>query len=313
VTVPACSRFCTYTQGAYGNAGGTHCNGQTTPAFVTGLLSTPLTVGAGTKTITFTSADASCLISKLPAGGTAAVLGGSYTCATIQPINSGKIYNVLLGQNITLGLNMRINGGTLSSLRLTGRFIRTASGTGTGCSALGTATGSGQAWALPQSVITYLGANNTVADLFALANRALGGTYVPSGSNPSLSDINNAVDVINNAFDGCKVLVSISNTAPRISNHSVEENVVEGLNVLVYPNPFSDNLRVRVEAPSHSHVSVEIYSMDGRKVADVFNGLTGEETIREFDANTSMLSPGTYLCRVVAGGQVHIERVSMIR
>jgi uncharacterized membrane protein len=124
VTVPACSRFCTYTQGAYGNAGGTHCNGQTTPAFVTGLLATPLTVGAGTKTITFNASDASCLISKLPAGGTAAVLGGSYTCATIQPINSGKIYNVLLGQTITLGLNMRINSGTLSSLRLTGRYIR---------------------------------------------------------------------------------------------------------------------------------------------------------------------------------------------
>jgi hypothetical protein len=311
--VTPCVRYCTYTQGAYGNAGGTHCNGQTTPAFVTGLLSTPLTVGAGTKTITFNASDANCLIGILPAGGTAAALTSSATCATYGPLNNGKIYNILLGQTITLGLNMRINGGVLANLALTGRYIRTASGSGSGCSSTGTAVGTGQVWSLPQSVITYLGVNNKISDLFNLANQALGGTYVPSSGGPSLSEINNAVDVINNAFDGCKILVSISNTSPRISNRPATEELISDLSVLVYPNPFSENLRIRVEAPVHTALTVELYGLDGRKALDIFSGDSGEEPLHELEANTSRLAPGTYLCKVILGDAVHIERVILTR
>ncbi|MFM2134678.1 MAG: hypothetical protein RL021_78, partial [Bacteroidota bacterium] len=242
----------------------------------------------------------------------AAVLGGSYTCANVQPINNGKIYNVLLGQTITLGLNMRINNNALSSLPLVGRYIRTANGSGTGCFSSGVATGSGQTWTLPRSVVTYLGTSNTVADLFTLANRALAGLYVPSGSNPSLSDINNAVDVINNAFDGCKVLVSISNTVPRMLGENREE-VYGTEEVTVYPNPFNDQLRIRVDLQQRDQLSVKLFSLDGRLVTDVFNGDSGEESNVEFEVNTMNLAPGTYLCKVVVGSQTYVDRVVLMK
>ena len=308
VTVEPCNQLCTYTQGAYGNAGGVHCNGQTTPAFVTTLLSTPLTVGAATKTITFTSADVSCLIAKLPSGGNAAPLNASYTCATIQPINNGKIYNILLGQTIVLGLNVRIPGNNLADLRLSGRFITTAPGSGSGCGAAGTATGAGSTFSLPASVVTYLGANNRVSDLLQLANNALGGVYVPSGSNPGYSDISGAVDAINNAFDGCRVLVSVSNTSLR--NSLIEE---KDQAVTVFPNPFKNELNIRVETSENKPLSIEIMTISGSHVATVYDGDATESGVQEFRFDSQQLPEGVYLCKVRTGKRSSVQRIVLYR
>ena len=65
--------------------------------------------------------------------------------------------------------------------------------------------------------------NNTVADLYQLANRALAGTYVQTPGHPSLTAIATAVDVINNAFDGCRMLGGFSNVAiAKVENSEAE-------------------------------------------------------------------------------------------
>lgn len=313
VTVEPCVRYCTYTQGAYGNAGGTHCNGQTTPAFVAGLLNTPLVVGAGTRTVTFNSSDVNCLISVLPSGGTAASLGGSYTCSNVQPLNNGKIYNILLGQTITLGLNLRISGSPLSGLSLNGRFINTATSNVSGCGPQGgTLTGPIQTWTLPASVVTYLGSNNTVAHLYQLANNALGRVYIPSGNNPSLTDINNAVDIINNAFDGCRQLVSISNTS---GSRLAAESASPGLtgSVTVFPNPFRDQVAVRIDSEKTGQLEIALYSITGERIALVHQGEITTAGMNEFRFDSMGIPSGIYLCKVILGNEMSIQRVVLSR
>ena len=51
------SRFCSYTQGFFGNSGGTACDGDDTPEFLKTLLKTPLVLGGGANTLTLDSND----------------------------------------------------------------------------------------------------------------------------------------------------------------------------------------------------------------------------------------------------------------
>jgi hypothetical protein len=64
---------------------------------------------------------------------------------------------------------------------------------------------------IPQNVLDSLGGANepplTVGGLLELGNRALAGLSTGSAS---ISEVNEAVDAINNLFDGCRGLVDCS-------------------------------------------------------------------------------------------------------
>ena len=121
---------------------------------------------------------------------------------------------MLLGQTITLGLNLRLDP-TLANLDLTTigtpvvvkgvayRKFCTQSG------------GTIQSWLISQAVINALSNSTYVPDpthrgkvsgLLDLANRALAGLPLPTGV--SILDINDAVDSINKGFDECQMLVA---------------------------------------------------------------------------------------------------------
>lgn len=68
-----CEEHCGYTQGFYGGTGKT-CSQNTVQQIMPGLLTPNLVVGCNTRTITFASTDAACLISHMPAGSTADAL-----------------------------------------------------------------------------------------------------------------------------------------------------------------------------------------------------------------------------------------------
>ena len=134
-----------------------------------------------------------CIMSTSPSG----------CFATQYRTSQGKFNNVLLSQTITLTLNTRLAGNPLLTLPIQSGCLVTGMGSFT----------------MNQSVVNYLtynGASATVADLLNLANDLLGGTLTP-GANvgtpskprivPSYSAVNDVVDAINNAFDGCTNLV----------------------------------------------------------------------------------------------------------
>jgi hypothetical protein len=206
ITVASCPRFCALTQGAYGSSGGKYTyNGVklSTKQLLQTLVPSgnPLVVGVpgvGGRSLTIPyeavlclDGDNTCHLARLPGNTGPASLpsnfgnqtlnacGGNLSCQTNPAIpvqGNGQWQSTLLGQTVALTLNTRLDP-TLLGLALPSCV------------------------SIPTSVLTALdncGYNRTVAGLLNLANRGLAGQSTCSAS---LSDINNAIDSINNKFD----------------------------------------------------------------------------------------------------------------
>jgi len=110
--------YCTFTQGFYGNAGGTACGGMTTTQIIDAVLGSGVRVGIeGQRSILFTSA--ADIILRLPAGGTPRVLPAGLNVnanntaalkdAKLLKGKDDRITNTLVGQVVALTLNMRLH------------------------------------------------------------------------------------------------------------------------------------------------------------------------------------------------------------
>lgn len=240
ITVQQANEYCTLTQGFYGNSCGAFCNFSNHLSFMNSLLGTTgLTVGCGSNTMYFAPGGAQCIIDLLPGGGPSARITGHNTCSSHPGIQlkNGRIYNILLAQTITLGLNLRLKAN-LANLTIYSTSLQIATSNGcmggpglthpVSCGNITSGGGYGSGWGwnggygsgggcgggtstccpitiFPDDVLQLLqniyGGTPTVGNLFQLANNALGNCgNIP---NNMLTSINNAVSIINETFDGC--------------------------------------------------------------------------------------------------------------
>jgi hypothetical protein len=186
---------------------------------------------------------------------------------------------------------------------------------------------------LPHSVIAYLsnpanGYPNTVAGLLQLANDMLGGV----NTGLTLDAVNNAVDIINNAFDGCRVLVGyipygggtariyVSNginqtgtEANKPSSAGKSENAAQKISVLPYPNPFNDNVKFLIQSDISGQGTLEVYDMSGAKLQVVYNGYiySGKGQIIEYRVPVLYRTNLMYVLRI--GGKVVTGKLLNIR
>jgi hypothetical protein len=186
----------------------------------------------------------------------------------------GKIRNILLAQTMVLWFNIR-NSSTLGSISLVDDTLLTkATATCGSNNPIGEATKFG----LPHNVIVYLNGGNgypaTVDGLFQLANDILGGVV----TNISASSVNEAVDVINNAFDECRILVG---TIPYSQTLTKTQLIVKGidankenieaneLKVIAYPNPYKNHFQLQVTTSLTGIANIEFFTMNGQKVHEI--------------------------------------------
>ncbi len=303
ITLPV--EHCTLTQGFYGNSGGTSCKtGLGTLATIQSLLSTDLVIGraGNNRSLTIKYADAACIIQRLPANATPAILpagNGFFTssCGTTTgiPMKNGKFQSVLLGQTITLGLNLRLDAALGSQLLpppatpwLNAQNPTLVNSRCGDCGDGGDiANGGLVSYPIPVSVLNTLGSNGTnrtVADLYALANDALGGLSI---AGTTLADINAAVSAFNNGFDACRFFFSftasplVKTTPPEVEwpadpaapdRYELFDN---------YPNPFNPSTTIGFALPAESRVTLSIYSLTGRRIAVLADGVlpAGQQSV----------------------------------
>ena len=188
----------------------------------------------------------------------------------------GKIRNILLAQTITLWFNIQ-NSSTLGSISLVDDTLVTRKTASCGSNApVGEATRFG----LPHSVIVYLNGGNgydpTVEGLFQLANDVLGG--VETSISPSA--VNQAVNIINNAFDECRVLVGTipydnafltqTMNAPKGASNNLKvgaEPVL--LKVIAYPNPYSRHFQLRINSSESGIAIIQFFTITGQKLYEM--------------------------------------------
>lgn len=86
----------------------------------------------------------------------------------------------------------------------------------------------------------------------------------------------------------------------------------EALSLSNYPNPFNPATEISYSLPERSQVSLVVYDMLGRQVADLVNQSQPAGTHRvSFDA--SRLSSGIYLYRLQAGGEVMTGQMTLVK
>lgn len=203
-----CGYFCSLTQGFYGNLKGkinvggsygvipgSNIKGSTGDNLWDLLMVNNLVVGKPGTSLTITKNDLTAFLIGMPAGGPSGALpAGNHTLPNhgIPTKGKGGWNNNLLGQTITLALNLRLDdlaeGDGLADLALpVGQF----------CTTVGS-------WSIPSSVhdaLTSEGLPHTVSGLLELANRVLGGQYAGP---VAASTIGGAAAAINEAFDECQ-------------------------------------------------------------------------------------------------------------
>jgi hypothetical protein len=80
----------------------------------------------------------------------------------------------------------------------------------------------------------------------------------------------------------------------------------------VHPNPFNNQLSIKLAIPESMIVKVRLYNIRGREVCELHNGiLQAGYHLKQFDA--SMLSSGLYFCHTVANTEVSVNKLVLIK
>ena len=309
-SVDFCEALCTYTQGYYGNVGGKSCSEgvsySTTGLIQKALESYPsgvMTIGLPGRSVWMKSTeDIDDIIRVLPGGGSSYVLpladkklsdinGGSSPY-----LKKGNINNTLLAQTITLGLNLGIDNN-LGNFVLQAGTLATAAPQG-GC---------GSKIPMPRScsydiytptineykyfdipAVVNLLPNKTVQGLFDMANMALGGGDLPPGV--TLSALASAVDVINNAFDGCRISMGYNQTPLAC--------IEDRASFIVNPVPIVDYATVTYKFSYVSPVTIEVRSIGGSLLA-TYQDPTQSSLDKQVMIPYNFTASGIYTIRVI--------------
>ena len=82
------------------------------------------------------------------------------------------------------------------------------------------------------------------------------------------------------------------------------------MDVSLYPNPSSGQFAVRSSQFPDLFVQVELVDLNGKVVADLFEGRSGSD-VMEFDV--SHLPAGVYFCRIQSGNQSITKKISLVK
>jgi hypothetical protein len=223
-------------------------------------------------------------------------------------MKGGKFNNALLGEVITLALNLRFEPA-LTRLALTNCFMTTQAMDHIGGFCRNgndnPIPGTKRSFYIPTSVLATLGSNKSVGNLFALANLGLasGGSATGIAGTSPLDSLLNSVKAINDGFDGFRRLIGFTDhqVAPMgRTNAEEQESIPKEYALSVnYPNPFNPSTVVEYALPEPSKVTLRVFNMLGQEVVRLVDGNVGagDQSIvwQAFDASGRALASGVYL------------------
>jgi hypothetical protein len=347
---------CTYTQGYYGNYGGTSCDGEidgySTVELIEHSVATwggTLTIGKDLRAVTVASGQANCVVDRLPGGSGVGILpvGPTSICNYNLLTKQGKISNKLLAQTLALGLNLGI-GTPLGDVQLDQGWIVTAAAAG-GCGSdiplyqdciyektdvnqnayLDLLEVVSPYWyvKINQSVLDMIAAITqpaTVAGLYELANQVLGGwgTFKKS----QLTAIAGAVDMINNVFDECRLLIGYMEEKPVCAEQmpvpftafvdtegaksaEISTPLLNAGSLKVYPNPFSDKVMFEFVSGADAYAVFEINNLLGQKVATLLDKKVSKGVMNCLEYTPGEKVSGVYFYRLIIDGNVQTGKL----
>jgi hypothetical protein len=318
--LPCPQGFCFYTQGFYGNEGGL---GWTVDCDMLSAMEMMQMVLPGGENEIFgvelnnlyftlfgTDISNYSIFKMLPGGKKAQPLTGIATYGSAGtwgyvPIETkskkkyGTINNILLSQAITFYFNLGHNPESVN-FGIGGNRLVTAP---SDC-LFEEFTLEKDTFNIPQSVVDYLGENNTLGDLLQLAKNVLGDDYDPGMVSPE--EVAYALDAFNNGFDECRAFVEFYSEPESKTGHYNAESIFDLAEneVKIYPNPFSRFTRFEFGSSSSEHLTLELYDLKGTKIRTLFDKPVKENQIYYVDFDGSALLNGTYFYRLISDQKV---------
>jgi hypothetical protein len=106
--------------------------------------------------------------------------------------------------------------------------------------------------------------------------------------------------------------------APRTQIADVEEEqtIVEesaGLEFNTYPNPVNSLMSIEFTAPTNGKALIEIYDINGAKIAEVYNQLVEAQMINTLNYDVSGLESGIYFIRITTNESTETKRFVKIQ
>ncbi|MFO8029259.1 MAG: glycoside hydrolase family 3 N-terminal domain-containing protein [Cyclonatronaceae bacterium] len=89
-------------------------------------------------------------------------------------------------------------------------------------------------------------------------------------------------------------------------------DVPQDFNLANYPNPFNPVTTISFELPRQKQVSLAVYDIQGRRVAELANGILGAGR-HSFAFDASRLSSGVYVYRLVAGERQITQKMLLVK
>lgn len=98
---------------------------------------------------------------------------------------------------------------------------------------------------------------------------------------------------------------SMNQYAPTVSDQESDFQI----NLVAYPNPFSNTLNLEIELPHSGPISLTVYDLYMRAVTQIFDDKEMEEGIHPISLDLSRIPVGIYFVQILAEGQTRTEKV----
>ena len=79
-----------------------------------------------------------------------------------------------------------------------------------------------------------------------------------------------------------------------------------------YPNPFNPSTMISFSIPTEMNVDLKIYDIQGRIVGELMSGIQSQG-LYEIAWNASRNASGIYFVRLVAGAEIHTQKITLVK
>ena len=107
--------------------------------------------------------------------------------------------------------------------------------------------------------------------------------------------------------NGGNEITSIGDNLPDITKKTFQKSILKQN----YPNPFKSRTVISYQLPQDCSVSIKVYNLSGREVADLVNRKQRKGVYKVF-FHASNLSGGSYIYQLIAGNRVENKMMVLL-
>lgn len=171
----------------------------------------------------------------------------------------------------------------------------------------------GATWSLPRNLTN----TPTTDEIYPSISR-VGATQTEIAITYALSECPGSTSFTNTSTPRCKVWQIYKKynpvTGAVIGINTVSNEVPSGFSLSQnYPNPFNPSTKIRFAVPKTSNVTIQVYDVTGKLVAELAKNQLVTAGVKEVEFNAANLSSGVYFYTLKAGDFIETKKMILVK